>query len=197
MARQDDRDRHLFHQLLDDVLSGKMNRRQVMTRAAALGLSAASVHTLGLAAAAPGGASRSRPAAQEGEPTPGGRLVFGLLGDPANMDPHKDSLTAKFHVTELIYEGLVREAPDLTIEPWLAAELPTISEDGLTYTFTLRDDAVFHNGRPLVAADVKYSYERIMLPENAPGSQSSLISMASVEAPDDRTVVITLHRPDA
>lgn len=196
MAQQDDREQLAFRRLLDDVLAGKLNRRQVMTRAAALGLSAASIHTLGLAAGATP-VSYARPAAQEGEPTPGGRLVVGLLGDPANVDPHKESLTAKFHVTEHFYEGLYREAPDLTIQPLLAADMPTISEDGLTYTITLRDDVTFHNGRPLVAADVKYSYERIMLPENAPGSQALLASMASVEAPDDRTVVITLSRPDS
>ena len=193
-----DQERGQFHDLLGKAISGQLTRRQVMARAAALGLSAASVFTLG-AAAAPGAAASVARQDTPATPVTGGTLRVGLQGDPAELDPHTTSLTASIHVTEHIYEGLVREKPDLTIEPWLAADMPEISADGLTYTFTLRQGVMWHPpiSRALVASDVKYSLERIVDPAVASSNSSILASLASVEAPDDATVVITLKSADA
>ncbi len=193
-----DQERGQFHDLLGKAISGQLTRRQVMARAAALGLSAASVFTLG-AAAAPGAAASVARQDTPATPVTGGTLRVGLQGDPAELDPHTTSLTASIHVTEHIYEGLVREKPDLTIEPWLAADMPEISADGLTYTFTLRQGVMWHPpiSRALVASDVKYSLERIVDPAVASSNSSILASLASVDAPDDATVVITLKSADA
>ncbi len=198
MTGLDNQERGHFHDLLDKAISGQLDRRQVMARGAALGLSAASVFTLG-AAAAPGTTSVSRVARQDATPVAGGILRVGLQGDPAQLDPHTTNLTAAIHVTEHIYEGLVVENPDLTIGPWLAAELPTVSEDGLTYTFTLREGVMFHPpvSRPMTSADVVYSFGRMVDPAIAGNAVSLLEPIASVEAPDDRTVVMTLSSPNA
>lgn len=195
-----ERERAVFDHLLNAVLTGRLNRRQVLTRAAALGLSAASIHTLGAAAAPVGSGARRPTRAQTGTPAPevktGGILKVGLQADPTALDPHKQSLTAIWHVVEHIYNRLVRVAPSLEVEPELADSWE-ISADGLTYTFSLHPGVKFHNGRVAVASDVKYSFERLLDPATASPSASDLASVASIEAPNDTTVVVTLKAPDA
>ncbi|MCA9861124.1 MAG: hypothetical protein KC438_15465, partial [Thermomicrobiales bacterium] len=105
------------------------------------------------------------------------------------------SLTATWHVVEHIYNRLTKVNPDLSVDLELA-ESVDISEDGLTYTFKLHP-ATFHNGRALVAGDVVFSFNRLVAPETAAPAAADLASMASVEATDDSTVVITLNQPDA
>ena len=168
---------------------GKLDRRQFVAGAAGLGLAAPFLgHGTGTIAA---------PARQEGTPTPGGILKVGLQADPTALDPHKQSLTAIWHVIEHIYNGLTRiTTPDLTIEPSLA-EGWEISDDGLSYMFVLRDGVTFHDGTPLKASDVKFTFERLVDPATASTSASELASMKSIEVNDDRTVVITLTAPDA
>jgi peptide/nickel transport system substrate-binding protein len=61
----------------------------------------------------------------------------------------------------------------------------------------LREGVTFHDGTPLKASDVKFTFERLVDPETASTSASELASMKSIEATDDRTVVITLNAPDA
>ncbi len=105
---------------------------------------------------------RHRPA--EGQP--GGTLRVGLSADPAELDPHLTSLTAAWHVIEHVYETLVSYDETLAPIPALA-ESWEISEDGLTYTFALRQGVKFHNGRDFVAEDVVYSFNRIVDPATA------------------------------
>ena len=199
MTRPSPRSEHEIQQfgsLLDQVLQGKLNRRQVMIRAAALGLSAASIATLSAAAGGPLGLA-AVPARQDETPKPGGTLKVGLQADPSALDPHLQTLTAIWHVIEHVYNRLLVINPDLTVGPELAEEMPTISEDGLTYTFTLRQGVMFHPpvSRPLVASDVVYSFERWRSPESTAASE--LASVDTITAPDDSTVVITLKQPDA
>ena len=92
------------------------------------------------------------------------------------------------------YDTLVTfpETDASSIEPNLA-ESWSVSDDGLTYTFNLRSDVTFANGDPLTAADVVFSFNRL---KNVASNPSFLAgSIASVEASDDTTVVITLSEP--
>ncbi len=185
-------DLRAFDEILDLVRDGRLTRRQVVGRVAALGLGTAA---LGVGSVR---ARRSAAAAQDAAPKPGGILKVGLQADPTALDPQLQSLTAIWKVIEHIYGRLVRIAPDLSVVPEVA-ESWTVSDDGLTYTFTLRQGIMFHPPleRELVAADVKYSFERLVDPATASTSAADLASMASVEAPDPYTVVLTLKQPDA
>jgi peptide/nickel transport system substrate-binding protein len=165
-----------------------LNRRQVVAGAAGVGL----IPLLGR-----GSYGLAAPALQDATPRQGGILKVGLQADPTALDPQKQSLTAIWHVIEHIYDGLTRIiSPDLSVEPALA-ESWDISEDGITYTFHLRPGVTFHDGTPLKASDVKFTFERLVDPETASTSAAELASMERVEAPDDQTVVMTLKTPDA
>ena len=105
------------------------------------GLAAAAVL---LAAPAPGGAQA---------PT---AFRSALLGEPPHIDPQRMADFGSFTVTSQIYSTLTILDDKLQIVPY-AAEKWTVSPDGLTWTFKLRDNLVFHNGRKADANDVKYS----------------------------------------
>src|SRR6476659_554969 len=113
---------------------GGLTRRQVVSSATALGLTPFLARYPILAA----------PARQD-TPKMGGTLKVGVQADPTALDPQKQSLTALWHVIEQIYDGLTRIiTPDLSVQPALA-ESWDISEDGVTYTFHLRPNVVFHD----------------------------------------------------
>jgi len=169
---------------------GKLDRRQLVAGAAGLGLAAPFLGR-GIDALAAPSLQDATPA-----PTPGGILKVGLQADPTALDPQKQNLTAIWHIIEHIYNGLTRVKPDLSIEPALA-EGWEISEDGTSYMFVLREGVTFHDGTPLKASDVKFTFERLVDPATASPGASELASMKSIEVNDERTVVMTLNAPDA
>ncbi|MFI6510534.1 ABC transporter substrate-binding protein [Streptosporangium sp. NPDC050855] len=97
----------------------------------------------------------------------------------------------------LIFDGLMRRAPDLTLEPALAAGPPVVSADAETVTFTLKEGLKFHDGRPLTSQDVEYTYEALLDPANASTIRSDYSAIKEVTAPDARTVVFRLRHPYA
>lgn len=183
--------RDLFLDLADQVSRGTLSRRDAIKRGTAIGLGTASLLALGAMPMASAQTAGPNPNAKSG-----GTLRVGLQADPAELDPAKTTLTAAWHVIEHVYNTLVGTNPSLEPIPALA-ESWEISEDGLTYTFAIRQGVTFHNGRAFVANDVKYTYERIKDPETASASQSDLENVTSIEAPDDATLIITLGKPDS
>jgi peptide/nickel transport system substrate-binding protein len=183
-----------LHSLVNDIKRGRLTRREALLRGGALGLSMPAM----LALSSAGSSGLRAVGAQEASPEPktGGTLRVGLQADPAELDPHLTSLTAAWHVIEHVYEGLVRTSPTLEPEPSLA-ESWDISDDGITYTFAIRQGVTFHNGREMTSDDVKYSLERILDPATASANASDLASVAAVEAPDLATAVITLKSADS
>ncbi|CAN5704778.1 ABC transporter substrate-binding protein [soil metagenome] len=125
-----------------------------------------------------------------------GTLELAVDGSPAGLDPHKVTAFSSFTIINLIYDGLLEINADLQLEGALA-ESYEISDDGLTYTFTLREGLEFHNGRAVTSDDVVYSLERILDPETGSPQASRFTQVAQTEAPDDRTVVFTLSEPFA
>ncbi len=125
-----------------------------------------------------------------------GILKIGRHQDSTTLDPIFTIQNADIWVMNNMNSLLVRVNRDATdVEPDLA-ESWDISADGLTYTFHLREGLMFSDGSPLKASDAKFSLERL---RDAEGSvMAGMFSvMKSVEAPDDRTVVVTLNQPSA
>jgi peptide/nickel transport system substrate-binding protein len=118
-------------------------------------------------------------------------LEIAVDQSPVGLDPHIATAFSTFAIVGQIYDALVEINPELQIEPALAASWE-ISDDGLSYTFTLRDDVTFHNGRAMTAEDVVYSYERLVAEETGSPLASRFEQVAGVEAIDDHTVVFTL-----
>lgn len=120
------------------------------------------------------------------------------VGDsPAGLDPHIVTAFASFQVVNgTIYEALTEVGPDLRIGPALA-ESWEISEDGLTYTFTLREGVLFHDGSAMTAEDVVASIERVRSEAIGSPLASRVAAVESAQAVDERTVEITLKEPSA
>ncbi|QTP59162.1 ABC transporter substrate-binding protein [Billgrantia antri] len=115
------------------------------------------------------------------QPEPPG-LVLGMVQN----DPTRK-------VAGSIYEGLLRYSTDLEPIPQLA-ESWEVSEDGLTYTFHLRENVKWHDGEPFTAEDVVFSAD-VFHRELNPSARAVLQHVESIEATDDHTVVFTLAEP--
>src|SRR3954454_21337964 len=111
------------------------------------------------------------PAARSDQPKQGGSIVVTFKDDLATLDPAIGYDWQNWSIIKSIYSGLMDYEPGTTkLMPDLA-ESYTISDDGLTYTFKLRPNLKFHNGRAVTAADVKYSIERAVNPKTqCPGA---------------------------
>lgn len=125
----------------------------------------------------------------------GGSLIFGLSGEPTAMDPLVQNGTHGRTIKLSLYRGLVNYDKDGKLNPELA-ESYTVSADKKTYTFKLRD-AKFHNGDPVTAEDVKYTFARVANPKNNATFRNELSVIDKIEAVDHKTVAITLKEPSA
>ncbi|MGY1915023.1 ABC transporter substrate-binding protein [Blastococcus sp. SYSU DS0973] len=120
-------------------------------------------------------------------------LVAAVSAQPDQFDPHVTSAYPSFQVLENVYDTLVVPNPeDLTMEPSLATDWE-VSEDGLTWTFNLREGVTFHDGSEFDAADVVYSYNRII--DEELNNAYRFATVESVEAVDPQTVEITVSQP--
>lgn len=130
-----------------------------------------------------------------GEPDLDATLTVGLVLEPTNLDiRHTSGAAIEQILIDNIYEGLVTRSQDNEIEPRLASEYE-VSDDGLTYTFTLNPEVTFHSGTALTSADVVASYEAVRTDQTLQGN-AEFANVASITAPDATTVVITLTEPN-
>jgi peptide/nickel transport system substrate-binding protein len=126
----------------------------------------------------------------------GGTLRVGYSGPIVELDPHKSQSLQDQQQLENIYRGLTRpKSPDDPVPAGDIAKSWSVSDDQLTWTFKLRDNVKFHDGKPLTAADVKYSIERIKNAKTVATAQSDFQPVKQVEAVDDQTVRFRLTRP--
>ncbi len=174
-------------------------------RPACVALALLSAVALALAVACSGGADKALN--QE--------LRIRIAGDPSTFDPQLASFAEEISVVKQLYRGLFTYDADLNVVPAVAKEVPSnenggISDDGLTYTINLRNDATWSDGKPVTAHDFVYAFQRLFDP-NA-GAQGYYFSFygaikganaftagegtadgVGVSAKDDYTLVIELE----
>ncbi len=141
----------------------------------------------------------------------GGSMIVTYKDDVSTLDPAIGYDWQNWSMIKSLFDGLMDYKPGTTELVSDLAESHTLSDDGLTYTFTLRDGVTFHNGRAMTAEDVKYSLDRVTNPKTqSPGagffgsiagydamSSGNAQTLSGVTVVDPKTISITLSRPDA
>lgn len=123
-------------------------------------------------------------------------LVLYDVSDPPTLDPARSWGFLDGRLVGLIFSNLVRFGRHGEILPDLAREW-RISGDGLRYTFHLRPEARFTNGRPVTAGDIQYSFERILDPETQSSTTWVIEKIQAIDIHDDHTLTLRLAEPFA
>ncbi|MES2468122.1 MAG: peptide ABC transporter substrate-binding protein [Verrucomicrobiota bacterium] len=137
-------------------------------------------------------------------------LVFINGAEVGSLDPAQVSAQVDGRVVTSLFEGLMRYNSQGRAEPGVSLE-PSVSPDGLTYTFPFRDTARWSNGEPVTSRDFMLSWNRFLLPATAADYASIFYCIKNAEAyntgkitdfnevgvkaPDDRTLIVTLENP--
>ena len=131
-----------------------------------------------------------------GPPVAGGAVRVGYAGAPADLNPGLGVLVEDYIMYNLMYDSLL----DIDLEGNFQPEVATdwnVSDDGLTWTLTLRDDIVFHDGEPLTADDVVFSLTLYRDTAAFPFLPSYLTPFVDIQAVDATTVTMTAEAPVA
>lgn len=150
---------------------------------------------------APGAAEQEAAEEPAAEPS-GGTVTVGFHQEPNLLWGPATGLTVAQETAILLNRPLIMINEDLEYVPALATEVPTLengglSADGLTYTFHLRDDVRWHDGTPLTAADVNFTYEMLVHPDVPVRGRVGWNQISSVEMPDEHTIVFNFDTVDA
>ena len=132
-----------------------------------------------------------------GKPVTGDWLVMHSLSDPEQLNPLTSNDSASSDILELIFEGLLSRDPrTLAFKPVIAETRPEISQDHLSYTFKIRKDAHFQDGRPVTGEDVLFSVKAIKCPfVNAPFLRVYFDSLIDAELIDPYTIRFLTKEP--
>lgn len=201
--------------LVQARIDRRISRRQLIARAGQLGIGAAVVGVMLRAAndidAAPGGRAGTPmflkqdsepipvdgPTAPEGTKVEGGTLLLGGNGEPDTLHPYLTQLQIGFDMFSAPMEGLLSLDQDLASVPKLATEF-SISDDGRSYTFTLREGVKYHNGEDFVADDVINTWKIVNNPEFGTYNTYGWDLVTDVTASDDgKQVTISTAEPYA
>ncbi len=183
----------------EDLLSRGVSRREFL-RLAAVGGSAAAflaacaqtgVPVAGEAPAAGADAAGEAAAAPQG-----GTIIWMGHQEVAGLSPNDEGATVQWFMIALIHNALMQINTRYEAEPVLA-ESVDVSEDGLTYTFKLRQGILFHDGTEFTSADVKYTYDFYSNPDNASVIANDWLGMESVETPDPYTAIVHMSEINA
>ena len=121
------------------------------------------------------------------------KVRYGLPGALTHFDPALPGETSEGSTIKLISGQLLRFDQYGVPQPDLAESMD-VSDDGLVYTFTLRENLMYSDGTPVTVEDIVFTWERIK--DAPPTDQGPIANVVSVEATDDRTVVWTLSLPE-
>lgn len=121
-------------------------------------------------------------------------LRVDVQSEPSTLDPIALNDTPAQRVWRLVYDSLYDwNESTKEVEPQLAASMPEVSADQLTYTIRLREDVVWHDGSAMTADDVVFTYEQVQDADNASVWRSTVAAVKTVEKVDDHTVKFTLN----
>ena len=132
-----------------------------------------------------------------GQAVTGDWLLIHSLSDPEQLNPLTSNDAAASSLLQYIFQSLLTRDPrSLELKPLIASARPVISEDKLTYTFAIRRDAHFQDGRPLTGADVLFSIKAIKHPlVNAPFLRVYFNSVTDARLVDDYTIEFKIKEP--
>lgn len=133
------------------------------------------------------------PALAEEQPRRGGTLIWGHSETTQNLDIHQTGTASTLRLLQNVHDSIVTVDRSFKILPNVAESFD-VSTDLLSYTFHLRPGVKFHNGAPVTAADVKYSFERVKNPKTAAVNFDVFNDVAAIETPDDHTVVVRMTK---
>src|SRR5216684_646077 len=119
-------------------------------------------------------------------------LTFVIESSPTNLDPRFATDSQSQRIDGLLFSGLLERDNQMNFHGDLAVSWST--PDPLTYGFHLRRGVRFHDGRALTSADVKATFDFIRNPANKSPKQGALRMVASIETPDDATVILHLRQ---
>jgi peptide/nickel transport system substrate-binding protein len=134
--------------------------------------------------------------APEAGPKRGGTLVIGVTTDPGQLNPAITTAGPTHVVADNMFNGLIQFDENLNPQPSLA-ESWMVSPDGRSYTFRLARGARWHDGQPLTSADVKFTFEEVLLKFHARTKAGLENVLAGIDTPDDYTVVFRFREPYA
>ncbi|HEY6399432.1 MAG TPA: ABC transporter substrate-binding protein [Solirubrobacteraceae bacterium] len=185
----------LENHYIDELASGHLSRRDFLRRGSMIGMSAP---LLGAVLAACGSSSTSAPSAT-GTPTKGGTLRVASVTPAAAVSPLTISDAGGLTMLNQTGEFLIFDSNmKLALEPMLALSW-TPNKDGSVWTFKLRTGVTFHNGAPMTADDVVYTFQQLADPKNASNALSTFVGVltpAGVKKVDASTVEFHLEAPN-
>ncbi len=130
------------------------------------------------------------------EPAVGGEMVYGMTGEPVILNPIFSTGTPASFVNDRVYASLVRADENLQMQPYVAEDWE-YSDDGLEWTFHLRNDVYFHDGEQLTADDVVYTFMTILHEDYTGVRATTYEPIEEVVAVDDTIVQFILKKPHA
>lgn len=136
------------------------------------------------------------PAAAQDAPARGGTVVVAITADPGHLNPAITTSGATHAAAEILYNGLLGRDERGDPVPELA-ESWQVEQGGGVYRFRLREGVKWHDGTPFTAADVKFTFEEVLLKFHARTRASVGAALAGIDTPDARTVVFRFKQPYA
>ncbi len=134
--------------------------------------------------------------AGESAPKRGGTIVVAVTSDPGQLNPAITTAGPTHVVADNIFNGLIQFDENLKPQPALA-ESWAISPDGKAYTFQLARGVRWHDGKPFTSADVKFTFEEVLLKFHARTKAGLENVLTGIDVPDDYTVVFRFREPYA
>jgi peptide/nickel transport system substrate-binding protein len=122
-------------------------------------------------------------------------LVIAVMSSPTNLDVRVGADNVSGRMFDLIYSGLIKVTPNFDYAPDVATKWET--PDDKTIVFHLNPNAKFHNGLPVRASDVRWTYESMMVPSFTTSKRSGYATVDHIETPDEQTVIFKLKEANA